>query len=606
MSQHPLNPAKVFGDFLILPENEWSTLVQSTMSAPEFEKYMHGRSVEGLRIQPFYAASDFHHHLIENTSFSYRHFPGTWQFQEIVYFGETLSYQDANLQILRALEGGVESILIDLSTYQKAEPNLDKLLKGVYRDAIDISFNLGNAAFMPNKQSLSGMQGTLYMNPIETYMRQGKDFASALDKIGTLLEAGIPAYRCLPVSGYIFANCGANVIEEVALSCNLLMEYLDHFTEKGFNAQQLFENLELTLSTRSPYLADIAKFRAIPILLEKIMASYAVKLQEAPPLRAVSAVYNKADYDLNTNLLRNSTEAMAALLGNCNKVCLIPHNGKKWQDNEFGRRMARNISHLLRYESHFGLVQDPLRGAYALESLTSSIVEQAWALFQQVEAEGGLLTFFRSGKLQIKLGTSAAAYLDGLMRLRKTAVGANRYVPAEPVLSAKDHFTQQNLSDHELPLLTEIRGPAMIEGIRKLVDQEVGHGKRRPLVGIVALSEISTVAVVSLRAAFVEDVLTSIGAGVTRISGHLMADNITAMKLSALVLVGDDDEYHALQADEFRARLQNLSMPIVLSGYPKNIVQAMHSYGVDAFMYTGMDVPAFAEQLYQKLKFFEI
>jgi methylmalonyl-CoA mutase len=44
--------------------------------------------------------------------------------------------------------------------------------------------------------------------------------------------------------------------------------------------------------------------------------------------------------------------------------------------------MARNTSSVLREESFFSLVADPLGGSYLVEQLTKNLAEETWAKFQ--------------------------------------------------------------------------------------------------------------------------------------------------------------------------------------------------------------------------------
>ncbi|HEY9487435.1 MAG TPA: methylmalonyl-CoA mutase family protein, partial [Chryseosolibacter sp.] len=46
-------------------------------------------------------------------------------------------------------------------------------------------------------------------------------------------------------------------------------------------------------------------------------------------------------------------------------------------------RWSRNVSSILREESFFSNIADPLAGAYALDAITNSIAKSAWELFQE-------------------------------------------------------------------------------------------------------------------------------------------------------------------------------------------------------------------------------
>jgi methylmalonyl-CoA mutase len=50
--------------------------------------------------------------------------------------------------------------------------------------------------------------------------------------------------------------------------------------------------------------------------------------------------------------------------------------------NSLMERMARNVSLILREESHLNKVADPVAGSYAIEMLTRELAREAWQRFQ--------------------------------------------------------------------------------------------------------------------------------------------------------------------------------------------------------------------------------
>jgi len=64
------------------------------------------------------------------------------------------------------------------------------------------------------------------------------------------------------------------------------------------------------------------------------------------------------------------------------------------------RRLARNTHHILKEESGLLAIDDPTRGSGYIESLTEGFCSSAWQLFQQIEAEGGMLKSLASGFIQ--------------------------------------------------------------------------------------------------------------------------------------------------------------------------------------------------------------
>jgi methylmalonyl-CoA mutase len=77
-------------------------------------------------------------------------------------------------------------------------------------------------------------------------------------------------------------------------------------------------------------------------------------------------------------LLSNTTQAMSAILGGCNTLITNVH-----EENSLGTRIARNVSNILKEESHFDKVADVSAGSYYIETLTDKIAEAIWTKFAQ-------------------------------------------------------------------------------------------------------------------------------------------------------------------------------------------------------------------------------
>ena len=88
-------------------------------------------------------------------------------------------------------------------------------------------------------------------------------------------------------------------------------------------------------------------------------------------------------------MLRCTTEAMAAILGNVDGVLIDAYDKEFKNPSDFSSRIAGNITTILREESYFGKVSNPVDGSYYIEEVSSKIAEKALELFQAIEAEGG-------------------------------------------------------------------------------------------------------------------------------------------------------------------------------------------------------------------------
>jgi methylmalonyl-CoA mutase len=70
---------------------------------------------------------------------------------------------------------------------------------------------------------------------------------------------------------------------------------------------------------------------------------------------------------------------MASVIGGANAISILPEDEK----NLTMTRAARNISNLLREESHFDKVVDASAGSYAIDTMVDEFAQQAWELFQE-------------------------------------------------------------------------------------------------------------------------------------------------------------------------------------------------------------------------------
>lgn len=81
--------------------------------------------------------------------------------------------------------------------------------------------------------------------------------------------------------------------------------------------------------------------------------------------------------DEYTNMLRNTTAAMSAIIGGCDGLLINSHDCKSTH-TIFGKRIARNIHHILQYESYFNELNDAAKGSYYIEYLTYQFCKESW------------------------------------------------------------------------------------------------------------------------------------------------------------------------------------------------------------------------------------
>ena len=81
----------------------------------------------------------------------------------------------------------------------------------------------------------------------------------------------------------------------------------------------------------------------------------------------------------------------SAGIGGADGITVLPFTAALGLPDAFARRIARNTQLILLDEFNLARVADPAAGAGGFEALTDTLCEKAWALFQEIEREGGIL-----------------------------------------------------------------------------------------------------------------------------------------------------------------------------------------------------------------------
>src|ERR1035438_4027893 len=174
-------------------------------------------------------------------------------------------------------------------------------------------------------------------------------------------------------------EAGGNAVQQLGYALAAGVERLTALAATG-TVDEAARSIEFVFSVGSTYFLEIAKLRAARLIWAQAVAAFG----PADPQCALARIHarttrlDKSVYDHYTNLLRVTTEALAAAVGGCDRLTVEPFG--------FDQHLAVNIGRILRHEAHVDAVADPAGGSYYVEALTDSLARAAWKLFQQVEA----------------------------------------------------------------------------------------------------------------------------------------------------------------------------------------------------------------------------
>ncbi|MEM6892460.1 MAG: methylmalonyl-CoA mutase subunit beta [Bacteroidota bacterium] len=401
---------RLFEDFDKVSAKLWKQKIQFDLKGKDYNDALVWESLEGLHVKPFYHPDD-----ASVVPGSTENSPKSWKIAQEIYAND-VSKTLKNIDRLK--QEGVESFLLTIPDDQF---DLTRFLrtKEIEDTEIHIRFPfLYKAEALPK----ASPRHHLHMDVIGHFAREGNwFFTGEKDLEQTASNLKHPNYRC-GIHAELYQNSGANCIQQLAYSLAHAVEYLNYFEAHKSGVDVPFS---FFVGVGGNYFFEIAKIKALRWLWQTVSKTFGANpdctFLAAPSLR------NKTLYDFNTNMLRTTSESMAAVLGGADVVCNLNYDAVYHKTNAFAERAARNQLLLLKEESFFESGSMPTEGSYYIESLSHQLAEKALELFKEIEASGGFLKMLHQGTIQKKIKQSAekeqALFDSGALVL----VGSNKY-----------------------------------------------------------------------------------------------------------------------------------------------------------------------------------
>ena len=405
----------------------------------------------------------------------------------------------------------------------------------------------------------------------------------------------LPDFRVIAVNGHNLRNAGANVVQELAFSLAQGAEYIDRLTDLGLSVDKIATRIKFNFGVGSNYFMEMAKLRAARYLWAKLLSSFGVEKESAAQMHihSVPTSWNKSVYDPYVNILRTTTEGMAAVLGGTDSLSLTAYNMIYQLPTDFSERIAKNQQLLFKEESFLDKVADPAAGSYYIESLTNSLVQEAWNLFLEVDELGGYVDALRKEFIQDTVEATADKSREAMATRREIVLGSNQYpnfTESIDEMLNPDIFEPLDLtvSNAEIKTLKQSRLSIEIERIRQKTDLFAQKNKR-PKVFMLPLGHKS---IRKARAQFACNYFACAGFEVEDNNGFEdVADGISAAidsKADIIVICSSDKEYPAF-AKAVYDQLQHHAI-LVIAGYPKALIDEIKGIGVTHFVHAKSNI----------------
>ena len=435
------------------------------------------------------------------------------------------------------------------------------------------------------------IQGFIEIPSIGHYLTEGVLKESTLDALAKSAEifSGYPNLKTLVVSGREYLDSGANQVQEIAFTLNSVVHVVEEMKKRGLDQTLIYQNLFVILGIGSEYFVEIAKFRAFHSLMHLVAEKYGVE-NPGYSLLARSSVWTKSVMDAHTNMLRATTETMSALLGNSQAIEIDPFDSEMGASKDFSRRIAGNIATILREESYFGKVRNPVDGSYYIEKLTEQLAENGLLLFKEVEKKGGFFKGIETRFIQNKIALVRTTRIKLLSRRRKALVGVNKYPNLMEELNPE--VLSKGISQLDSKLLKPRRAGLELEVIRSKTEALVAERGHRPAVEFASFGNL---AMRKARAGFAYDFLGVGGYKMEEEKSYAsarIAAETSAASASDIVVICSSDQDYADSALEFvkTFRSLNASKVLILAGCPEDISDKLTAAGLDTCIHLRSDI----------------
>jgi methylmalonyl-CoA mutase len=473
--------------------------------------------------------------------------------------GHGAATKELNEAVLVDLNGGVTSLWLEVD----AGTDLAAVLDGVLLDLAPVVLDAGDdqlqvaRAFLDALGDTSPAPGTNLGGRVSTSSTTGTGSPSDVVAIARLAqEAGVLG---VVVDATVAHDQGASDAQELGWSMAVGAACLRELTGAGFTVDEAAGLVEFRYAATDEQFPTVAKLRAARRLWARVVElSEGTRTEQRQHVVTSRPMMSK--YDPYVNMLRTTVAAFAAGVGGADAVTVLPFDSPLGRPETFGRRIARNTSALLMFESHVAKVADPGGGAYAIEKLTDDLAVAGWAELGRIEEDGGVGAGFDARVAEVVAKREAE-----IARRKRPITGLTEF----PNLAEQLPERVATGSAAE----TVRRYGASFEALRD-------HPAEAP----VFLATLGTVAAHTARATFATNLFAAGGIAVEPAGATAgVADLLAAYAGQTVVCLAGSDPVYAEWGSEAAAALRQAgAQHVIIAGKPTDHADDACAMGVDA------------------------
>lgn len=654
-------------DFPPADEAQWQALAEKALEGAPLSKIT-TKTEHGVPVRPLYRRADWGADasgLPGAAPFIRGARPANdpylpWDIRQVV------SHPDPAIaaeQVMEALEGGVSSIELRVDAagehgvVARSAIDVERILRGVKLDLAPVALEAAGAsttqgielaallaAAIPSREA-SAARLAFNVDPIGALARTGALPGSTEEEMAAAASFARDAALEFPVASMLRADsrpvheaCGTEV-QEIAYLVAAGAEYVRALLTAGVSVDAACQTILFTMSVGTDYMVEMAKLRAARRMWWRVADAFGAKDAAAGmTLQVVTSRRMLSRRDPWVNILRNTAACFAGGVGGADIVTVRNFTDAMGLPGKLARRLARNTQVIAQEESSLGRVVDAPGGAWAVEKLGDDLAKAAWPLFQQIEAQGGLVKALLEGSFQAGVAISRQKRMEETAKRKAQITGVTDFpllgedLPSVEVVNlpaivrraaeasgrapasrswvslkaaAQDRATLADISrttddeGAEAEPFWPVRLAEPFERLRDLADQRTAAG-RAPKVYLAAMGPQAEH---SARLQYAQNFFAAGGISGVPSAGDAVwhAQAMAQAGCRLVCLCGADKRYAAEAVETAKALKLAGAARVYLAGRPGELEAQLRAAGVDEFIFSGVDALASLEKAHAEL-----
>ena len=354
--------------------------------------------------------------------------------------------------------------------------DMERLFDGIPLEQVSVSMTINGPAIIlfcfyvaaAEKQGVSPdvLRGTVQNDILKEYQAQHAWVFPPEPALRCIIDMfewcseNAPKYNPISISGYHIREAGATAAQELAFTLRNGFEYVERGIERGLDVDAFAPKLSFFFDVHNDFFEEIAKLRAARRIWARGMRNrFGAKNPESWRLRthAQTAGVTLTAQQAENNIVRVAYQAMAAALGGTQSLHTNSMDETLALPTEKAVRIALRTQQILAHESGVTNTIDPLAGSYFVKALTDELEREAMAMFEEIDALGGVVPGIEEGWFQREIAASAMRQQRDVEAEASVVVGVNRFTEGSEKIEIETMSIDPSVEEQQVARMADLR-----------------------------------------------------------------------------------------------------------------------------------------------------